>query len=81
MDFIINLLLQYQSAKYVGIILMIIGTLYVSLILLRGFLEAFVLATHTSKDDKVVKAMYNFLDKYSIAFEKTTTFSKVNKKK
>ena len=32
-DFFINLAIQYQSIKIVGIILMVIGTLYVSLIL------------------------------------------------
>ena len=76
-DFFINLAIQYQSIKIVGIILMVIGTLYVSLILLRGFVYAIVKATHTSKDDEIVQKIYNFIDTYSLSFDKLKGYSKI----
>lgn len=77
MDFIIELLIQYQSIKIIGIILMLIGTIYCSLILLRSFLIAIVSITKTDKDNKIINAIYNFIDTYSLSFEKLKGYSKV----
>ncbi len=76
-DFFINLAIQYQSIKIVGIILMVIGTLYVSLILLRGFVYAIVKATKTEKDNEIVDKIYNFIDTYSLSFDKLKGYSKI----
>lgn len=80
-DFFINLAIQYQSVKIVGILLMIIGTLYVSLILLRGFVYAIVKATKTDKDNIIVEKIYNFIDTYSLSFDKLKGYSKLNENK
>ena len=79
-DFFINLAIQYQSIKVVYIILAIIGTLYVSLILLRGFIYAIVKATKTDKDNIIVDKIYNFIDTYSLSFDKLKGYSKVKEK-
>lgn len=81
MDFIIELLIQYQSIKIIGIILMLIGTIYCSLILLRSFLIAIVSITKTDKDNKIINAIYNFIDTYSLSFEKLKGYSKVKEVK
>ena len=62
-DFFINLAIQYQSIKVVYIILAIIGTLYVILILLRGFIYAIAKATKTDKDNIIIEKIYNFIEK------------------
>lgn len=80
-DFFINLAIQYQSVKIVSIILMVIGTLYVSLILLRGFVYAIVKATKTDKDNIIVENIYNFIDTYSLSFDKLKGYSKLNENK
>ena len=77
MDFIIELLIQYQSIKVIGIILMLIGTIYCSLILLRSFLMAIVSITKTDKDNKIINAIYNFIDTYALSFDKVKGYSKV----
>ena len=81
MDFIIELLIQYQSIKIIGIILMLIGTIYCSLILLRSFLMAIVFITKTIKDNKIINAIYNFIDTYSLSFDKVKGYSKVKESK
>lgn len=81
MDFIIELLIQYQSIKIIGIILMLIGTIYCSLILLRSFLIAIVSITKTDKDNKIINTIYNFIDTYSLSFEKLKGYSKVKEGK
>ena len=81
MDFIIELLIQYQSIKVIGIILMLIGTIYCSLILLRSFLIAIVSITKTDKDNKIINTIYNFIDTYSLSFEKLKEYSKVKEVK
>lgn len=78
-DFFINLAIQYQSIKIVGIILMAIGTLYVFMILVRPVLWSIAKATHTDKDNKILEKIYNFLDKYSFSFIKLEQFSKLKK--
>lgn len=77
MDYLINLLIDYQSKDYISLILMLIGTLYVLLILLRGFLMAIVSITKTDKDNIFVNKIYNFIDKYTISLDKTVDFSKI----
>ena len=79
MDFIIDLLIQYQSAKIISIILMLIGTIYCSLILLRSFLIAVVSATKTDKDNEIINCIYNFIDTYSLSFDKLSNYSKIKK--
>ena len=79
-DFFINLAIQYQSIKVVYIILAIIGTLYVSLILLRGFIFAIVKATKTDKDNIIADKIYNFIDTYSLSFDKLKGYSKIEGK-
>ena len=81
MDFIIELLIQYQSIKVIGIILMLIGTIYCSLILLRSFLMAIVSITKTDKDNKIINAIYNFIDTYALSFDKLKEYSKVKEVK
>ena len=81
MDFIIELLIQYQSIKILGIILMLIGTIYCSLILLRSFLMAIVSITKTDKDNKIINTIYNFIDTYSLSFDKVKGYSKVKEVK
>ena len=76
-DFFINLAIQYESVKAIYIILAIIGTLYVALILLRGFIYAIVKATKTEKDNAIVEKIYNFIDTYSLSFDKLKGYSKI----
>ena len=79
-DTILNLMINYSSIKIIAILLMIIGTLYVSLILLRGFIYSIVKITKTEKDNKIVDKIYNFIDTYSLSFEKLKNYSKLKEK-
>lgn len=79
METLIDILIKYESLQYINLILTIIGTLYISLVLLRGFLTAFVKATKTNKDDKIINSIYDFCDKYSLSFKKTEKYSKLKK--
>ena len=60
---------------------MLIGTIYCSLILLRSFLMAIVSITKTDKDNKIINAIYNFIDTYSLSFDKVKGYSKVKEGK
>lgn len=79
-DTILNLMINYSSVKIVSVLLMIIGTLYVLLILLRGFIYSIVKITKTEKDNKIVDKIYNFIDTYSLSFEKLKNYSKLKEK-
>ena len=79
-DTILNLMINYSSIKIIAILLMIIGTLYVSLILLRGFIYSIVKITKTEKDNEIVNKIYNFIDTYSLSFEKLKNYSKLKEK-
>lgn len=79
-DTILNLMINYSSIKIIAVLLMIIGTLYVSLILLRGFIYSIVKITKTEKDNEIVNKIYNFIDTYSLSFEKLKNYSKLKEK-
>lgn len=64
--YFLNLLITLADKhQWIAIILMVIGGLYVLLSLLRGFLTGLAAVTKTQKDDKVLKVIYAFLDKYA----------------
>ena len=79
-DVILNLMINYSSVKIISILLMIVGTLYVLLILLRGFIYSVVKITKTETDNKIVDKIYNFIDTYSLNFEKLKNYSKLKEK-
>lgn len=54
--------------------LMAIGGLYVFLTAIRAFLSKVVRLTPTEKDDKIVAALYAFLDKWAYGFGKLADY-------
>lgn len=54
--------------------LMIVGGLYVFLTAIRAFLSKVVKLTPTEKDDKIVTALYAFLDKWAYGFGKLADY-------
>ena len=66
-----------DGANILLFLLLYIITLYVALILLRGFIYAIVKATKTDKDNKIVEKIYNFIDTYSLSFDKLKGYSKL----
>lgn len=64
-DLLISLADKYT---WLSITLMVVGGLYVLLTALRGFLTLIVGVTKTDKDDKVISAIFAFLDKFSYGF-------------
>lgn len=73
--YVINLLIGLADKhQWLSITLMVIGGLYVLLSLLRGFLTALAAATKTKKDDKVLKVIFAFLDKYGWGWGKLAEY-------
>ena len=54
--------------------LMVVGGLYVLLTAIRAFLSKVVRLTPTEKDDKIVAALYAFLDKWAYGFGKLADY-------
>lgn len=73
--YIVNLLIGLADKhQWLSITLMVVGGLYVLLSLLRGFLTGLVAITKTKKDDKVVLAIFAFLDKFAYGFGKLAEY-------
>lgn len=73
--YFINLLITLADKhQWIAITLMVIGGLYVLLSLLRGFLTGLAAVTKTQKDDKIVKVVFAFLDKYAYGFGKLSEY-------
>lgn len=82
--YLVNLVIGLaENHNWLSITLMCIGGLYVLLTALRGFLTGLVAVTKTKKDDKVVLAVFAFLDKYAYGFGKLAEYyeSHTNKEK
>jgi len=75
-DFAIN-----QASNYVWLktILLSIGAVYLFLTTCRGVLTLIVSKTKTLKDDKIIKAIFAFLDKWSFGFGKVKDYYEDNK--
>lgn len=65
--YILKLAETYPWAHYIVIG---VGLAYIILSLLRGFLTLVVKFTKTNTDDKIVKNVFAFLDKYAWGFGK-----------
>ena len=65
MEQIADLLIEYAPK-----VATILGYIYATLIASRGLLTYVVKLTKTDKDNKVVNALFDFLDRYGIAFRK-----------
>ena len=61
--------------------LMVVGGLYVLLTAIRAFLSKVVRLTPTEKDDKIVTALYAFLDKWAYGFGKLADYYEQNTEK
>lgn len=73
--YFLNLLITLADKhQWLAITLMVIGGLYVLLSLLRGFLTGLAAITKTQKDDKVLKVVFAFLDKYAWGFGKLSEY-------
>ena len=66
---------------YIAVFCLIVGALYVALTALRGVLTAVVALTKTNKDDKVVAAVFAFLDKFAYGFGKFAEYYETHKPK
>lgn len=67
--YFVNLLIGLADKhQWLAITLMVIGGLYALLTLLRGFLTGLVAITKTNKDDKILLAIFAFLDKFAYGF-------------
>lgn len=62
---------KYPAVHYIVIG---IGLAYILLTALRAFLTIVVKLTKTSKDDKIVKNVFAFLDKYAWGFGKLAEY-------
>lgn len=62
---------KYPAVHYIVIS---IGLAYILLTALRGFLTIVVKLTKTNKDDKIVKNVFAFLDKYAWGFGKFSEY-------
>ena len=82
MEAIINYILllagQYPT---ISTICIIIGGLYALLTASRGLLTLIAKATKTDKDNKVVDAIFAFLDKYAYGFGKFEEYYEQHGKK
>ena len=76
-EFVIGLADKHQ---YIATFCLVIGALYLSLTALRGVLTAVVKLTKTDKDDKVVNAVYGFLDTFGFGFKKFAEYFESHKK-
>lgn len=65
MEQLVDLVLVYAPQ-----VAMVLGYIYAGLIASRGLLTFIVGLTKTDKDNKIVTAVFAFLDKYGIAFKK-----------
>ena len=65
MEQLVNLVLAY--APQVAVVL---GYVYAGLIASRGLLTFIVGLTKTDKDNAVITAVFDFLDKYGVDFKK-----------
>ena len=70
-----------DSHHWLAITLMCLGGLYVLLTALRGFLTGLVAITKTDKDNKIVLAVYAFLDKFAYGFGKLAEYYENHTKK
>lgn len=67
--YVVNTLIQFADKHdWLAYTLMVIGGLYLFLSATRGLLTLIVKATKTKKDNKVVDAVFAFLDKYAYGF-------------
>lgn len=76
-NFIIGLADKHE---YIALFCLAIGALYIALTALRGVLTAVVKLTKTNKDDKVVNAVYGFLDTFGFGFKKFAEYFESHKK-
>lgn len=76
-NFIIGLA---DNHEYIAVFCLVIGALYIALTALRGILTAVVKITKTDKDDKVVNAVYGFLDTFGFGFKKFAEYFESHKK-
>ena len=60
--------------EWLAFALMILGGVYVFLSAIRAFLSKIVRLTPTKKDDKIIGALYAFLDKYAYGFGKLADY-------
>lgn len=65
--YVLQLADKYPAVHYIVIG---IGLAYILLTALRAFLTIIVKLTKTNKDDKVIKVVFAFLDKYAFGFGK-----------
>ena len=75
-DFILQLAARHE---WVSTVCLIVGGLYILLSLLRGALTMLVKLTKTNKDDKVIAAIFAFLDKYAWGFGKFADYYEQHK--
>lgn len=76
-QFIIGLADKYE---YIAAFCLAVGALYIALSALRWILTAVVKITKTDKDDKVVNAVYGFLDTFGFGFKKFAEYFESHKK-
>lgn len=75
-QFIIGLADKHE---YVAAFCLAVGALYIALSALRGILTSVVKITKTNKDDKVVNAVYGFLDTFGFGFKKFAEYFETHK--
>ena len=69
-----------ETYPWVHYVVMGIGLAYLILTALRAFLTLVVKLTKTNKDDKIVKNVFAFLDKYAWGFGKLSEYYETHKK-
>ena len=66
---VVNLIIGLADKhQWIAIVCLIIGGLYLALSALRGILTIVVKLTKTETDDKIIGAIFAFLDKYAYGF-------------
>lgn len=74
-DYVFGVLNAFADKyEWLAFALMILGGVYVFLSAIRAFLSKIVRLTPTKKDDKVIGALYAFLDKYAYGFGKLADY-------